>query len=588
MSKIKINKRFLALLLAGTVTVGGVGFALKGLSNKNNETPSPENQIGYSNVNPWMNFNVNEEDFVILDMGDHDTVRTHFEHSKATFCNENDITLGVIISSDSETESAMYDDVEYAKSLIKKYDINFPVYLDINRIITNDNLNKEMKTKLIKNFIEKCSANNIYVGLYGTDTNLCRVKEYCGITGYDAYLVMDSNEIKYDGPYTVYQDQEGKITSTENISLVIDKKALNQANRFVNDGTYRIKYGEDIVDISLQCGLSVNELLAFNDLKKSDLVPGKILRIPSAIETTISEGLTVTYKELTEPIRGCDLSYAQGTDINWDKMSENFEFIILRCSQGLSEDATFESNAMNASLNNIPIGVYCFNDFDLDNCVDMQEFIKKQEQQAELTLELLKNKNIDYPVYLDIEGSNIESVLDKEAVNAMLDIWYNKIASAGYTPGLYCNQSGFKYLQSKVDYDLTEKLEVWIAGGEQFTGETQDIPLSSVVPSESVKENIPGADIIQATDSAVGAGAGNYNGHLDVNFSYYDYTEKDVTGSKKSTYPEKEFQRDDTTLIGIGLAGSCAVAAGLGIFGVVRDRKKKGSKVKAKYLKKDA
>ena len=55
-----------------------------------------------------------------------------------------------------------------------------------------------MKTKLIKDFLEKCAANNIYVGLHGTDTNLCLVKEYCKITGYDALVVKDKDEIAYE------------------------------------------------------------------------------------------------------------------------------------------------------------------------------------------------------------------------------------------------------------------------------------------------------------------------------------------------------------------------------------------------------
>lgn len=586
MSKININKRFLAWILAGSVTIGGAGLVLKGLSDSKNEVPSLENRIGYSNINPIYNSDVDPEDFVILDMGDHNTVRTHFDEQKAAFCNNKDISLGIIISSDSNKESAIYDDVEYAKSIIRKYNVDFPVYLDINRIMENDDLNTEMKTKLIKDFVEKCSANNIYVGLYGTDTNLCRVKEYCGITEYDAYLVMDNSKIKYDGNYSIYQDQEGNIVAKEDISTTISSKGLNQPDRFVNDATYKIKLGEDVTDVALMYGMSVNELLEFNGMTREEAKAGAYLRIPTTIENVVSDDLTVTYKELEEPIMGCDISYAQGTNIDWEQMNEDFEFIIIRCSQGLSEDATFEANALNASQNNIPIGVYCFNDFNMENCADLADFIKKQEQQADFTLELLKNKNINYPVYLDIEGSNINTVLNKEAVNKMLDIWFNKMASAGYKPGLYCNQSGFAYLQSQVDYDLTERMEVWIAGGEQFTGETRDIPLSTVVPSEQVRENIPGATIIQSTDSAVGAGAANHEGHLDINFSYYDYAKKEAIGIAipRETYPEKEFYREDKVLTGAGIAAGCVLAAGLGIYGVVKDKNKK-PKVKAKYLK---
>ena len=94
MSKVKVNKRLLALILAGTMTAGVTAFVLSALSNKKVE--KEENRIGYTDINPFFNFNVDEEDFVILDIGDHNTVRTHFEDRKMKYCNENDISLNVL------------------------------------------------------------------------------------------------------------------------------------------------------------------------------------------------------------------------------------------------------------------------------------------------------------------------------------------------------------------------------------------------------------------------------------------------------------------------------------------------------------
>lgn len=573
MSKLKLNKKAIALLLTGTLALGGSAVAYKNYKSAQETKPTIENQIGHSDINPIINFGLDEEDFVILDMGDHDSVRTHFDNVKAKYCNDHDITLGVIISSDSADESSIYDDVEYVKNLIRKYDINFPVYLDINRIIENDDLNNEMKTKLIKDFVEKCSANNIYVGLYGTDTNLTRVKKYCKITEYDAYLVMDDEQIKYDGSYNIYQDLSGNIRSSQDLSTVINRNNLNDKTRLLNDGTYEVGFEEDITDIALKYGMSVNELLQFNDLTRKDIVPGTYIRIPSIVDNVVASNLDVTYQALTEPLRGCDLSYAQGSDIDWDKLQENFEFVIIRSSQGLSEDATFESNALNASQHNIPLGVYCYNNFTLKNCTDMEEFAENQRKQANYTLELLKNKRIDYPVYLDIEGS-LSTSLDKDSVTTMLDTWSKTISSAGYEAGIYCNQSGYRFLQSQVDYDISEKMHVWIAGGDQYTGETRSLPLDTIVPSASVKENVPNATIIQATDSATGAGAGNGQGHLDINYSYYDYTAKEIVGEQTIADQSKEFTRIDQTLVGGAATAVGVAAAGAGIFGTLRKKKK--------------
>ncbi len=583
MAKLKINKKLVAGLLAGTIVITSAGYIAKKQHDDKYGKPTITNSIGHTDINPYINFNLDEEDFVVLDMGDHDTVKTHFDERKARYCNEHDVTLGVIISSDASDEASIYDDVEYTKNLIRKYNVNFPVYLDINNIITNDDLNIEMKTKLIKDFVEKCSANNMYVGLYGTDTNLTRVKQYCEIADYDAFLVMDSDEIKYDGPYYVYQDLEGNVRSEEDLGKIIGSKGLNDPNHLVSDSTYQLAAGEDITDVSLKYGMSVNELLEFNGLKKSDIKEGVYIKIPSVVSNVVSSDLKIEYPELEEPIRGCDISYAQGNNMDWNLMKENFDFVIVRCANGLNKDITFENNALNANQNNIPLGVYCYNGFTKKNCQGSAEFVNNQLQQAEHTLELLKNKKIDYPVYLDIEGK-LEETLDEESVRIMLEVWAEKISSAGYNPGIYCNQSGFKFLQSKVDYDITERFQVWIAGGEQYTGETTDIALDDVVPSASVKEKNPGAKIIQATDSAIGGGAGNSQGHLDINYSYCDYSNGKVVGKETPTDQEKEFNRHDYPLIAGTTSASVGLAllAGAGFKLMNNKKKRKKSKVKVK------
>ena len=117
-------------------------------------------------------------------------------------------------------------------------------------------------------------------------------------------------------------------------------------------------------------------------------------------------------------------------------------------------------------------------------------------------------------------------------------------------------------MQSCVDYELNSKFEMWIAGGMQYTAETMDIDL------KDVKENLDlvdytGAGMVQSTDSAIGCGAGNAKGHLDVNFCSKDYTkpvvqktveeEKDSWEIKQTTKMGKEnitFFTGAMTLIG--------------------------------------
>lgn len=580
MKNLKVSKKFLALLLSGALVVGGAGLVL---SNKG-DISNVENKVGHSDFSIVRcldidTFNIDNNDFVVLDIGDHDSVGTHFQDTKLSYCNENDISLGIIISSSANDEVSIYDDVEYVKGIVRDYKIDFPVYLNIDDIMTNDDLNVEMKTKIIKNFLEKCSSNNIYVGVYGTDTNLCRMREYCNITDYDAYLVMDNIEVLYEGTYNICKNLDGEIEASFDLSKSIENKRLNLSNRFVNDGTYVFGGNDDLIDIALRYGLSVNELLEFNDLSKDEVSSGTKLRIPCIIDSK-SFSTDGEYELLDEPIRGCDISYAQGKNINWDKISENFEYVILKCSQGLNVDSCFEENIKNCNLYDIPVGVYCYNGYSNKDCIDIEDFTSKQNKQADFVLSNLKNKKIDYPVYFDIEapnGTDIRNYVTKEQVNVMLDIWNKKMSNSGYLPGIYCNQSGFKYIQSCVDYPLSDKFQVWIAGGDQYG--KYNIDFEDVKPSSVLYNDAYGVSMAQSTDGAANAGAGNSNGYLDINYSLVDYSNsKEDNEELNVDYKIKDFNRYDFGLIGIGLASTLALAGGV-VIGVKSIKK---NKVKSK------
>ena len=567
MGRLNVNwRRLLAGGLAGIIPLTFAGCA---------NTQSGDivvNNIGYSNVRTLDQMGLDKNRFAVIDIGDHDTVGTPFQRTKLEMLNEKGVCLGVVISSDSEDEAGIYDDVEYAKGIVRDYEVKFPVYLNIDKIITNDKLNNEMKTKLIKNFLEKCAANNIYVGLHGTDTNLTRVREYCNIPGFDALVVKDKAEITYDGPYTIYQDLDGTLYANQDLEQVILGKGLNDAKNFSKDGSYTISSEDELTDVALRCGMSVAEILEFNGISRRDITENTVLRIPSQIDTTVPQG-EVAYKELGKPVVGCDMSYAQGTDVAWDKMGDYFDFVILRSNIGLEEDDCFATNAQQAALADVPAGAYCFNVYSSDDFDSQADFIKKQQQQADYTISVLKNKKIEYPVYLDIEGRVDSTTYKKEDVEAMLEIWVNTMSKSGYLPGLYCNNSTFRYLSSCVDYDLAEKFEVWIAGGPQYSStegncnQHDHITLDEITGvSESDREKTNATmfqrtNIGRVTDSEGNVIAGDSRNHLDINLSFIDYADREAVdqAEEDSKFAIKEFDRVDWA--GIGINGATALAS---------------------------
>lgn len=562
MPKLKIRKGKIAVILAGVVFTGTLGGVLYQHFFSEDSDTKQENQIGHEDLIPLPFFSVDEEDFIVLDIGNHQDIGTYFQDPKMKFCNENDISFGVVVSTTATDEAFIYDDVEYVKGILSKYKVDFPVYLDINEIMENRSLNTEMKTKIAKDFLEKCASNDIYVGVYGTDTNLCRFKKYCNISSYDAFLVMDQENVQYDGTYYVVKDLEGNITASTDLANVILSNGNNTSDGFVQDGSYTVGSEDDLIDIALQSGMSVGELLAFNEMSDSEVSEGVKLRIPSSVAPVVGTG---EYVRVDSPLVGCDISYAQTDNIDWNQMKENFQFIIIKCSEGTTLDSYFDTNIKNCNTYGIPVGAYCYNGFHLDNTASLDNFISNQKEQANFVIGALKNKKIDYPVYLDVEipsGAKWEELYNKEYVSVMFDIWVDTMENAGYLPGLYCNQSGLNFLQSCVDYDLSERLELWVAGGDQYTGETRDIEFSDVQPS-SVLDNLENVTIAQATDSAIHAGAGNGRGHLDINYSEVDYTQE-ITEYEGDTFPLKEFTRIPDKEIfagcGLGFAGVLGAA----------------------------
>jgi len=573
----KIKLTSIAIIMTLVTTCTSLGLYEKYEKNR----VKHENVYGYEDIQPWDVLKIKSDNFVILDAGDYNTMGTVFLDKKIEICNEKDISVGLVINSEADTLEKIYNDVELAKSIVLKHKIDYPVYLNIDKIIENDDLDMDMKTKIIKSFLQKCQSNNIYVGIQGKDSNLYRVKKFCEIVDYDAFLIKEneSDLIKYDGNCTLVKELDGTIHSKENLATIITDKNLNDANNFYNDGRHIVGKDETILDISCQYRMSVNELLSFNDIKKEDIKEGMTLRIPTLIDKSIPN-INNEKTILEDPLLGCDISYAQGTNIDWNKMNENFEFVIARISQGTKLDNCFENNIKNCNYYNIPVGVYCFNDVKRNNLSD-DDFRKECEEQADFVIQNLSNKRIDYPVYLDIENVNgpLNAIYSKEDINILLDVWYEKMLSNGYEPGLYTGMDAYKYISNWVDYNINDKFNTWIAGGTNYD-EVRQFDEVDVLPNEYNYQNKTyNANIRQVSQAGINAGAGNGLGHLDINYSYVDYSNMDKGNNdpNDSLFGIKEFtQLPNATQVGIlaGTGGGASLLLASAIL-IARNKKRK-------------
>jgi len=513
-----------------------------------------ENTYGYSDIFIGDSIHARDNMFVLLDAGDYNTKGAFFFDKKIEYCNEEGMSIGIVINEKEASLNAIYNDVELAKNIINnhKEKIDLPIFLNIDHIIENYNLTSITKKELILSFLTKCESNGIYVGIHGTDKNLIRCKKICeDIINYNACVKIENNEgnVTYDGNYNYIQYPNGHIKAKNNLSKYIIDGSLNSPEKFVSDTIYTVSSGEDIVDISIKFNLSPNDILDFNKLTEKEINEGTILRIPSVLGKYAPYQQT-TSSTLTNPLVGADISNHQmnqndGYIYNPNVLAENFDFIIIKATEGTNwTDSYFNQISKDCIDRNIPIGAYALNTITDSQQTD-ENIRKNAEAQADHFLSTIANKKIDYPVYLDFESDSNNLIIQSPTkFRIILEVWYEKMSNAGYTPGIYMNQSMYSsminnhYINNE-DFDLHEKFEMWIAGsttGKDFyVSEAEDnfqAYKDTFYTIDQIKEyeNTTGVDMAQPTNVGDGRiyGAANSYGKLDINLSYKDYTKVEI------------------------------------------------------------
>lgn len=135
-----------------------------------------------------------------------------------------------------------------------------------------------------------------------------------------------------------------------------------------------------------------------------------------------------------------------------------YDFVILRACYGENTDKLFESYVKKCEDASIPYGVYCY-DYALND--------DEAKAQAEYCLNLIKDKNIQLGVWIDMEDADHykskNGVLTKDRCTSSCKIFCDMIKEAGYYTGVYTSLSWIKaYVVT--DYPL------WIAAWNENDG----------------------------------------------------------------------------------------------------------------------
>ena len=215
-----------------------------------------------------------------------------------------------------------------------------------------------------------------------------------------------------------------------------------------------------------------------------------------------------------DKIFGIDVSKWQGNFDFKKAMSEGVKFAILRGAYSCGKDSKFDSYYNTCKSLGLPVGVYHYS---------MAETVKEAVEEANFLINnVLKGKQFEYPVYMDVEDK-VQRVLGKDLLTDIVIAFCDTLEKDGYYVGIYSSSSFFKtYMhESKL-----ERFDKWIAqwsksctykgnyGMWQFGGETN-----------LIRKNIV-ADVV-----------------CDQDYAYYDYPsimkEKGLNGFGLSNVKDK-------------------------------------------------
>ncbi len=158
--------------------------------------------------------------------------------------------------------------------------------------------------------------------------------------------------------------------------------------------------------------------------------------------------------------KGIDVSSYQGR-IDWERVKPYIDFAIIRCGFGNNvrsqDDVYFERNARMCKELGIPFGVYLFS---------YATTLDEARSEVDHTLRLIRDKKLEYPVFLDVE-SRRQMALKKEDLVEIVKYYCEEMERHGYYVGIYASLDRFK---SNLDSRELDAFDKWVAEwNDRFT-----------------------------------------------------------------------------------------------------------------------
>lgn len=208
-------------------------------------------------------------------------------------------------------------------------------------------------------------------------------------------------------------------------------------------------------------------------------------------------------KEITQKaveMIGIDVSRYQGV-IDFDAVRNgDIQFVIIRVGSTtsgatLNKDALFDQNYSDAKTAGIPIGVYYYSQATTPEMA---------ETEAEHVLKILAGRELDLPVFLDIEDAR-QTTVGKKKLASVYKAFADAIEiGSEYTAKCY---TGLNFLRNYIDGDILYERSGWFWMAQYNKEITYDKPQYVGIWQYSSKGSVNGI-----------------KGNVDMNIAYMDVT----------------------------------------------------------------
>lgn len=533
MEKRKFDKIIKAIFGVSTVgMLAKAGAKIRQYQVEHNPTDEAENTVGYEGISVNYNTKVHTNNFVVIHVKNTDGYDFNDIRAKLQKCNDLGIEVSLVLDTDAKDLSTIYTDVDYLQAIVKEYHIDLPIYLNIDNVMTCSSTNNAQKKEIINAFLDKASRSDMYIGVYGCDSNLADCKEYVlDLSGYDCFLVKEEGSSRYEGVATITKNVDGSIVASENLAKIINERNLNSANRLVYSSCYTAKEGDTYHSLGLQFGLSEDDLRSYNEIyHKGELKAGDTIYIPNMY---ISENQTTNTKTYNHAVaRGIDISDYQ-TNIDWARVKETSDYVIVEVARNAGNyernEGSFIPECVDQIKNTVNNGI----DLGLYICVSKDMKVSVFEERLENWLNILDKELSGF----EIDRANVPIFLDFEVYYEYNDYYrlmnsFDTICrNHGFEKiGIYGNQSTLTAISVAMkdgerDISLRDTdWYVWMSGGPQYSARENthhdDVTLEELIEVDSKSTDEFIASMQQVTNVCTNTGAANGMQHCDVSYLY--------------------------------------------------------------------